>query len=52
VKQEALKYFTNTEWTGVAMGLFLFAFAIIFIWTFAVIKRSQVERWSRLPLDD
>ncbi len=52
MKQEALKYFTDTQWTGIALGLFLFAFTLIAIWTFLVVRRSQIERWSRLPLDD
>lgn len=52
MKQEVLKYFTDTHWTGVALGLFLFAFGMIAIWTFFVIRRAQIERWSRLPLDD
>ncbi len=38
--------------TIVAMLLFLAAFVAIVIWTFLPRRRRELERGSRLPLDD
>lgn len=52
MKQEALKYFTDTHYTIAAFIIFFIVFTVIAIWAYRKSAKSTYDRMSRLPLDN
>lgn len=47
-----MKVFTDTPLTVIGMGLFLFAFAMVVIWTFRKNGKKFYSKVEKLPLED
>lgn len=51
MKQEGLKYFTDTYLLMIAMFLFLFAYLAISVWAWSGRQKKHFDEMSKLPLE-
>lgn len=52
MKQMALKYFTNSELTLLALIIFTFAFAFMIFRVYFYEPKSKYDELSQIPLND
>jgi len=52
MKQEGLKFFTNTEYTLIAFIIFFVFFIGMTIWVFRKSAKKQYSQIANIPLED